>query len=213
MSKKMEKQYTKANKDLEYSAEEINTRVQERAQDAINLASGLTGTIDTSKQKAEGVLKTVEESEMSFELLMNELKDKANALKTSVSSTQMKAAIKKALGTIKSTVDTKYVDALSQVEAALEAKEKEIANAERRVTSSVDSARERSDQVLSDVKERYDGMIDKTNNEFMLLGKKIEGLPANERQWTQKLQGSITAISGDAQAFADLVGKSELEQQ
>ena len=84
---------------------------------------------------------------MSFELLMNELKDKANALKTSVSSTQMKAAIKKALGTIKSTVDTKYVDALSQVEAALEAKEKEIANAERRVTSSVDSARERSDQV------------------------------------------------------------------
>ena len=63
------------------------------------------------------------------------------------------------------------------------------------------------------MKERYDGMIDKTNNEFMLLGKKIEGLPANERQWTQKLQGSITAISGDAQAFADLVGKSELEQQ
>ena len=53
MSKKMEKQYTKANKDLEYSAEEINTRVQERAQDAINLASGLTGTIDTSKLEME----------------------------------------------------------------------------------------------------------------------------------------------------------------
>ena len=54
LSKKMEKQYKKSAEDLATSAEEINTRIQERAADAVNVAAGMKETINSSKAKAEG---------------------------------------------------------------------------------------------------------------------------------------------------------------
>merc|ERR1719247_2208812 len=94
----------------------------------------------------------------------------------------------------------------SEVTSAAEAREHAVDTASSEASAG-------ATQALMGVEDRYTDLFEKAFEDLRVLSVKMQGLPANESEWSKGLTAKIRETAGDAKDFEALVGKSKLEQQ
>jgi hypothetical protein len=84
---------------------------------------------------------------------------------------------------------------------------------EHAVTKSSSEASAAATKALMSVEDRYTDLFDKAFEDIRVLSVRMQGLPANESEWSKGLAAKIRETAGDAKELEALVGKSKLEQQ